>query len=1437
MNRANQILLLILTVFFWGGIVNSQVHTFRNYSHKEGLDISSFLSVAEDDLGYLWFGSDGAGLVRFDGYEFDYLESIQGRSRRHVSGITFDYLSQPIFSTQYRGVFKIDRRQEESLDYIPQIGRARGIHFFDDRLFVIHDATIQLFKDKKLQSEKKLYPLNESLHLFGKYSVFDNIFVFTSRGNFVVHKDRIENLSDWLGTSDEVTKDLVGLIHSGDSLRFLSNDMAYELTVLMENYRPKFFIQESLDKTLLDSNETILYGDRREAIAFFITNKNRLFKWSDENPTPKFIINNSDVAIENPSAIAIDRNFDVWITTLRKGLFKVALEPFTPVQLHEVYMNPGIMFVHKTEADDIVISNADKKTFISYQYTDDDFQEYDFYTKTTTSFQGLDLIGTEKGVYEIDNSKIFSSRFNQFNDKNISLLFSDDFLYVAEEGFGLFRYDPSKNKVDTIKGMPAYIYTAQKSYDNSKIYFGSNLGILEYNKSTKQVKKVPSILDDIDYGYYCGNSTIDLYGTRWFSLDEGILGIKKNGEIIGVQEEQFLPSHLIYTLIADDYGNLIVGTNKGITVIDLDEQSQPLNSQTFNAENGFGGYETHMRSSFKNEEGHIYVGTMEGLYLIRPEFFKIEQSPARPIISKVASNIGLENLLYVDKVKFGSDENSFYFQFKSVNVKNKQILYSYRIKGFDKEWSEPSKQTEAYYKELPGGNFTFEVKSTLDGTEFSEISSYSFEVYMPFYKAKWFILSGIALIVVLNFYILEKTKRFNRQNIILSQDLSTTKKTATSLLLFGGAANLAAHIFTSMYFDDIESHLPSVFITAIIVSTLFILLAFVSRFKLYTSHFLMAGFLLILGQNIFASYYSNLHPFFLTAILITLSVTPVVFRSLKAVILLAVFLVVLSFMISTWIENGIYNNYLFVIAISVSSLLAVLLTYIRNSSLEKLIFTSGVLNKGNAVVLAFDHDGIITYASENISQVINVDSSDLNGTYIADLNKFQPETAGKTRFNRVDLKNDFSEGKIFVTPLFSNSNDLVYYQWSCKQFSDDVRVILGQDVTEKINLESYYELIVNNADDLIYQTDPLGNFKFLNEKCINSFKYKESDLLGNSFETVIHPEFKSRVRRFYKAQFKSKNKNSYLEFKIITGEGEERWLGQNVTTLIKPGTESVITGFLGLARDITDRRRANLIIQEQNKDIKASINYARRIQFNMLPRSAAFESLFKEHFVLFRPKDIVSGDFYWLEQIGEKVILVCSDCTGHGVPGAFMTLLGIDILNQIVKEGKQTNPGVILNELDSRLMDVLPRDGRNRIQDGMELVVCVFDKKSNEVQYATAGGRFAILDEASEKIEIYKLDSKHIGDLAPNSDFEYKSDKLTLSEDQTIYMFSDGYPDQFGGDKNKKLTIKKFLSLIHGVGSQSLTEQNEIFREHLKEWVGERDQTDDITVIAIRGLK
>jgi len=288
--------------------------------------------------------------------------------------------------------------------------------------------------------------------------------------------------------------------------------------------------------------------------------------------------------------------------------------------------------------------------------------------------------------------------------------------------------------------------------------------------------------------------------------------------------------------------------------------------------------------------------------------------------------------------------------------------------------------------------------------------------------------------------------------------------------------------------------------------------------------------------------------------------------------------------------------------------------------------------------------------------------------------------------------------------------------------------------------------------------------------------------------------------------------------------------------LFKPGADNIVTGFLGLARDITERRKANAIIKEQNQDITASINYARRIQFNMLPRSTDFDRFFDEHFVLFRPKDIVSGDFYWVGEVDDKVIVICSDCTGHGVPGSFMTLLGINLLNQIILEAKVTDAAEILNQLDERLIEVLPRDGRNKIKDGMELVALVFHKEDTRVQYACAGGRFAVTDEDNDKLYIHKGDQKHIGDVL-DSDFKYSASELQVEQNQTIYLFSDGYPDQFGGSRNKKLTFKKYLALIDTITQQSLTEQNYILKDHLKEWIGEFPQTDDITVIGLKGVK
>ena len=946
------------------------------------------------------------------------------------------------------------------------------------------------------------------------------------------------------------------------------------------------------------------------------------------------------------------------------------------------------------------------------------------------------------------------------------------------------------------------------------------------------------MIDSTDLGSYSGNSVIDSYGNLWFSLDFGLWCYNTKGEIKGVYEEKYLPSTLIYTLAADNYGNLLIGTNKGITVLQVSENGNPISSLTYNKENGFAGYETHMRSCYTDERGNVFVGTLEGVFMIRPNLLMKNTIPPPPFVVGIQNKLGGPMLDIKDDNVFNDGENNVSILFKSINTKNDFVKYSYRLIGWEEEWSNWSSEGVAMFSDLPSGNYRFEARATIDGESVSEVRIYEFSVNIPFYKSKWFILFGIGLIVVLNIFLLEKTKNFSRKNIILSKDTATDYRGIAAILLFGAVANTGAHLFASRIDATIENHDVSTIIAGFMVFTLFVLVTFVNSFRARASTLLTIGFIIIIAQNFIGVYYSNLHPFFLMAIILTCFVSPIVFRSFKSATAFAFIMIAISVGIIFNLKDTHYNQFLFIIGIFIAAFLTVFLTYIRNNSLEKLIFTSGVVNKGNVLVIAFDRNGKISYNSENITKIIDINGGDLKGVLVSDLNKYQPKFETENKFANVDLKNEFREGKIFVTPLFTKLGEVVYYQWSCKEFSEDVRVILGQDVTDKINLENYYELIVRNADDLIFQTDPYANLTFVNHKCVETFKYTEEEILGKPTTFIVHPDYKDIVQEFYNQQFVERKRTTYFEFPIIDGEGNERWLGQNVTTLLKPGADNIITGFLGLARDITERRKASAIIKEQNKDITASINYARRIQFNMLPRSTDFDQFFDEHFVLFRPKDIVSGDFYWVGEIDNKVIVICSDCTGHGVPGSFMTLLGINLLNQIIIEAKVTDAADILNELDERLIEVLPRDGRNKIKDGMEAVVLVFHKDDTRVQYACAGGRFATTDENNDELSIHKGDHKHIGDvLDDNVDFKYSAHDLSIEKNQTVYLFSDGYPDQFGGSKNKKLTFKKYLALLDTLTHQSLTEQNYILKDHLKEWIGEHPQTDDITVIGIKGVK
>lgn len=270
-----------------------------------------------------------------------------------------------------------------------------------------------------------------------------------------------------------------------------------------------------------------------------------------------------------------------------------------------------------------------------------------------------------------------------------------------------------------------------------------------------------------------------------------------------------------------------------------------------------------------------------------------------------------------------------------------------------------------------------------------------------------------------------------------------------------------------------------------------------------------------------------------------------------------------------------------------------------------------------------------------------------------------------------------------------------------------------------------------------------------------------------------------------------------------------------------------------LARQFSEIQTKNLIIQEKNKDITDSINYAKRIQEAVLPLPEELNNFFSESFVFFRPKDIVSGDFYWFTHLGNKAILAVGDCTGHGVPGAFMSIIGHDLLNQIVMEEKLYDPAEILRVLDKRVSATLNKKGsKQEYQDGMDIAVCLFDRDQKTIAFAGAN-RPLVIKKGTDLVEL-PASKFAIGGTQDSRNKVFNQYEHQLNEDDVVYVFSDGYHDQFGGITGKKLKYHQLKQYIKGLSQQKVAEHYGFFANMFDEWKGDLEQVDDVCVIGVK---
>ena len=294
---------------------------------------------------------------------------------------------------------------------------------------------------------------------------------------------------------------------------------------------------------------------------------------------------------------------------------------------------------------------------------------------------------------------------------------------------------------------------------------------------------------------------------------------------------------------------------------------------------------------------------------------------------------------------------------------------------------------------------------------------------------------------------------------------------------------------------------------------------------------------------------------------------------------------------------------------------------------------------------------------------------------------------------------------------------------------------------------------------------------------------------------------------------------------------------------------------LAQKNDVLAEQKA--VIEENHKSMTSSIRYAQRIQEAILPDESLIKNQIPDSFVLFLPRDIVSGDFYWFTHIKDTSIISVIDCTGHGVPGAFMSMIGYSLLNEIVNEKNILQPAQILNELKTGVINALNQQGgKMDTKDGMDMALCSIQHNAEDdtftLQFAGAYNPIYIISKHNyEPLQSFKIDDEGSSQ-EDNHLFEVKGDRqpigislistqkpftnhtIQLSKGDCIYIFSDGYADQFGGDQNRKFNYRRLKSLIVKIHHMPMLSQKDKLQQSLREWQRDHEQIDDVCVMGIK---
>lgn len=429
---------------------------------------------------------------------------------------------------------------------------------------------------------------------------------------------------------------------------------------------------------------------------------------------------------------------------------------------------------------------------------------------------------------------------------------------------------------------------------------------------------------------------------------------------------------------------------------------------------------------------------------------------------------------------------------------------------------------------------------------------------------------------------------------------------------------------------------------------------------------------------------------------------------------------------------------------------------------------------------------------------------------------------GAVKFNPAEDKPNTVEPKIYLTGLKVFMRDTIFPHDATFSYDENhltfnfvgVSLTSPEKVLYQYKLEGFdkdWSPGYTSLNEAVYSNIPPGTYTFMVRAANNDGLWTSEPV---KYKFIVKPPF-WQTAMFYIVM---------AVFILFLLYGADKIRTKNLKSAKRKLEENVRERTAELALK-------NAELAEKNKDITDSIRYAKRIQEAIMPPIHDVKKCLPDSFVFYKPKDIVSGDFYWVEKKGDVVMFAAIDCTGHGVPGAFMSIVGHNLLKQAAEADE---PGKVLDVLNKLLSETLKQPGSTeyRVRDGMDIALCFINFKKMELQYAGAYNPLYVVQNGD--LKEYKADALAIGTYDENSQAHYTNHTIQLNKGDTIYIFSDGYADQFGGPQGKKFKYPQFKELLVNIHDLSMSDQQAALDQAIEDWRQGMEQVDDMLVIGVR---